>query len=124
MNVAFTHPVDPERFEKKISLQLFERITDTMEEEQGKARFTVVYDKLRLNAYIHSEQLPVPDKAGRLAIRIEPGVTAVRGGNENQERLETQCRSARPLQPRSCSRWRCRSPRTSGRSRARRWSSR
>ena len=49
----------------------------------------MVYDKLRLNAYIHSEQLPVPDKAGRLAIRIEPGVAAARGGNETKERLES-----------------------------------
>jgi hypothetical protein len=67
--------VDPERFEKRVSLTLFERVTDTMEEERGKTAFTVVYDKLRLNAYIHSSQ-PVPNKVGRLTIRIDSGLRA------------------------------------------------
>ena len=88
VTVHFTHPVDPERFEKRISLTLFERVTDTLEKERDKAPFTVIYDKLHLNAYIHSGQLAVPDKVGRLDIRIEPGVRAARGGNETQSPLE------------------------------------
>ncbi|HEY0342362.1 MAG TPA: MG2 domain-containing protein, partial [Steroidobacteraceae bacterium] len=88
VTVTFTHPVDPERFEKRVSLTLFERLTDTMEKDHGKAPFTVVYDKLHLNAYIHSSQLEVPQKTGRLAIRIEPGLRAARGGNETQAALE------------------------------------
>lgn len=88
-NVSFTHPVNPELFEKRVSLTLFEKVTDTMEKEKGKARFTVVYDKLRLHAYVYSEELPVPDKAGRLAIRIDPGVAAMRGGNATKEKLES-----------------------------------
>jgi uncharacterized protein YfaS (alpha-2-macroglobulin family) len=87
VTVTFTHPVDPERFEKRVSLTLFERVTDTMEKERGKTAFTVLYDKQRLNAYIHSSQLAVPDKRGRLAIRIEPGVRAARGGNETDAQL-------------------------------------
>ena len=89
VTVSFTHPVDPERFEKSVSLTLFERVTDTMEKENGKTPFTVVYDKLHLNAYIHSSQLAVPQKAGRLAIRIAPGVRAARGGNETPAALES-----------------------------------
>ena len=89
VTVHFTHPVDPERFEKRISLTLFERLTDTLEKERDKTPFTVIYDKQHLNAYIHSGQLAVPDKLGRLAIRIEPGVRAARGGNETQTALET-----------------------------------
>ena len=89
VSVHFTHPVDPERFEKRVSLELFERVTDTLEQERGKTPFTVIYDKLHLNAYIHSSQLAVPNKAGRLDIRIEPGVRAARGGNETEGVLET-----------------------------------
>jgi hypothetical protein len=55
---------------------LFERVTDTMEKDRGKTPFTVIYDKLHLHAYIHSSQLAVPQKVGRLAIRIEPGLRA------------------------------------------------
>jgi uncharacterized protein YfaS (alpha-2-macroglobulin family) len=89
VTVDFTHPVDPERFEKSVSLTLFERVTDTMEKERGKTPFTVIYDKLHLHAYIHSSQLAVPQKVGRLAIRIEPGLRAVRGGNETKSALES-----------------------------------
>ena len=89
VTVHFTHPVDPERFEKRVSLTLFERLTDSLEKEHDKTAFTVIYDKPHLNAYIHSGQLAVPDKVGRLAIRIEPGVRAARGGNETQAAIET-----------------------------------
>jgi alpha-2-macroglobulin len=85
--VTFSHPVDAERFEKRISLTLFERITDTLEKDRGKTPFTVIYDKQRLSAYIHSGQLAVPEKMGRLAIRIEPGLRAARGGHETESPL-------------------------------------
>ncbi|HMK87129.1 MAG TPA: hypothetical protein VK437_14305, partial [Steroidobacteraceae bacterium] len=88
VSVAFTHPVDPERFEKRVSLKLYERVTDTMEQERSQPSFTVVYDKLRLNAYIHSGQLAVPSKEGRLALHIEPGLSAAHGGNESESPLD------------------------------------
>ncbi len=84
--------MDPERFEKRISSSFFEQLTDTMEESRGKVPFTVVYDKLRLNAYIHSSQLDVPNKTGRLAIRVDSGLRAARGGNETPNRIETSTR--------------------------------
>jgi uncharacterized protein YfaS (alpha-2-macroglobulin family) len=89
VTVHFSHPVDPERFEKRISLTLFERLTDSLEKERDKTPFTVIYDKPHLNAYIHSGQLAVPDKLGRLAVRIGPGVRAARGGNDTPGALET-----------------------------------
>ena len=88
-NIAFTHPVDPESFEKRVRLQMFDRVTDKIEKELAAPTHTVVYDKLKLNAYVHSAQLEVPPKAGRLNITIEPGVHAARGGNETREKLTT-----------------------------------
>ena len=38
---------------------------------------------------MHSGQVEVPAKAGRLHIAIEPGVHAARGGNETREKLAT-----------------------------------
>jgi uncharacterized protein YfaS (alpha-2-macroglobulin family) len=90
VSVAFSHPVDPERFEKHISLRLHERVTNTIDTDLGTTPFTVVYDKLRLNAYIHSSQIAVQNKAGWLGIRIDAGVRAARGGNETPERMETR----------------------------------
>ena len=89
VTVTFSHPVDPEQFEKRVNLRLFEKVTDKSEEDRGPTQFTVVYDKLRLNAYIHSALLAVQNKPSRLRVRVEPGVRAVRGGNEIDTRLES-----------------------------------
>ena len=89
VTVTFSHPVDPEQFEKRINLTLLERVTDTIEKDAGKTPFTVIYDKLRLTAYIHSALLAVQNKEGRLRIRIDPGVRAARGGNETESRMES-----------------------------------
>jgi uncharacterized protein YfaS (alpha-2-macroglobulin family) len=89
VTVTFSHPVDPERLEKRINLTLFERVTDTIDKDAGRTPFTVIYDKLKLTAYIHSALLAVQNKEGRLRIRIEPGVRAARGGNETETRMES-----------------------------------
>ncbi len=89
VTVSFSHPVDPVQLEKRISLRMFERVTDTREEDRGSTPFTVVYDRIRMNAYIHSALLPVQNKPGRLRVRIEPGVRAARGGNETRSRMES-----------------------------------
>jgi uncharacterized protein YfaS (alpha-2-macroglobulin family) len=85
--VNFSHPVEPESFEKRIRLKMFNKVTDAVEKEMAAPGYTVIYDKHKLNAFVHSAQLEVPAKAGRLQITIEPGTRAARGGNESRERL-------------------------------------
>ncbi|HEY6641102.1 alpha-2-macroglobulin [Povalibacter sp.] len=85
--VAFTHPVDPANFEKRVRLQMFDRVTDKTEKELAAPAHTIVYDKLKLNAYVHSAQLEVPPKSGRLRITIAPGVQSARGGNSTRQPL-------------------------------------
>ncbi|MET0534446.1 MAG: hypothetical protein ABW171_09500, partial [Steroidobacter sp.] len=63
-SVSFTHPVDPESFERRVRLKMFNKVTDTIEKELAEPKFTVIYDKLKLNAFVHSAQLEVPPKAG------------------------------------------------------------
>ncbi|HEY5760936.1 MAG TPA: alpha-2-macroglobulin [Steroidobacter sp.] len=86
-SISFTHPVDPESFEKRVKLKMFNKVTDTIEKELTAPTYTVIYDKLKLNAFVHSAQLEVPPKAGRLQITIEPGTRAARGGNESKDTL-------------------------------------
>ena len=86
--VSFTHPVDPESFERRVRLKMFNKVTDTIEKELAEPKFSVIYDKLKLNAFVHSAQLEVPPKAGRLQIVIEPGTHAARGGNESKAELK------------------------------------
>lgn len=87
--VTFTHPVDPEKFEKRVRLEMFDRVTDTLEKKLAAPAHTIVYDKHKLNAYIHSAQLEVPPKAGRLQLTIAAGVQAARGGNTTKEPLQS-----------------------------------
>jgi len=87
VTVNFSHPADTTDFESRIKLDLFNKITDADEEEVGKPAFTVQYDKYKLQAFIHSEQLAVPAKQGRLAVEIGAGLRAARGGNKTAEAL-------------------------------------
>ncbi len=54
----FTHPVDQAVLEKKITFNLNSMAGNTKEERP--LNYTVSYDQLKLNAYIHSENLIVP----------------------------------------------------------------
>jgi alpha-2-macroglobulin len=41
VNIAFTHPVDPESFERRVRLAMFERVNDGIEKELTVPTFTV-----------------------------------------------------------------------------------
>ncbi|MBL8269960.1 alpha-2-macroglobulin, partial [Steroidobacter sp.] len=86
-SINFSHPVDLASFEKRVKLKMFNKVTDTVEKELAAPTYTVIYDKLKLNAFVHSAQLEVPPKAGRLQVTIEPGTRAARGGNESKDTL-------------------------------------
>lgn len=90
ITVNFAYPVEPAEFERRVELRMFNRLTDEQEEDLGPAPFSVVYDKLKLNAYIHSGKLQTPDKSGRLALTIERGLRAAGGGNVTDAELKAE----------------------------------
>jgi hypothetical protein len=62
--VRFSHPVNTAEFEKRLVLT-YDQACSTSFFSVGKCaseKFTVSYDKLRLNATVQSEPLPVPEK--------------------------------------------------------------
>jgi alpha-2-macroglobulin len=71
----FTHPVDPVVLKKKITLKLNNAAGNA--KEQKALNFTIIYDKLKLNAYIHSEILPVPHDNQIANLTVEEDVKAV-----------------------------------------------
>ena len=79
--VTFTHPVDTADFEKRIKLKQEGKSSGFFGIGAEETKFRVSYDKLRLNAYIHSEPLPIPAKDLRLDLTIDSGVRAAQGGN-------------------------------------------
>jgi uncharacterized protein YfaS (alpha-2-macroglobulin family) len=86
--LLFTQPVDAAALEKRVQLKLYAKVSDTLEEEQSPApTYTLTYDKLKLHAYVHTSQLAVLPKGGRVELRIDKGLRALRGGNETSEPL-------------------------------------
>ena len=87
--VSFSHPVDTGQFEKRVSL-LVESDAVYLGLRPDSRRYTVLYDKFKLAAHIHSAPLAMPRDSTPMTLRIDKGVRAARGGNETKDRLESQ----------------------------------
>lgn len=75
-NLSFSHPVDTAGFEKHIELNLI-----GPKGQKIAQKFVVNYDKLKLNAWVHSAPLPAPPKdSTTLEYSIGKGVAAAAGG--------------------------------------------
>ena len=91
-DVQFTHPVDPAEFERRIEVRLAGQKEGVLGVGRETTPFTVVYDKLRLNASIHTASLPIPKEPTALEVHIDAGVRAARGGNRTDAPLTAGAR--------------------------------
>ena len=82
-DVRFTHPVDPVGFERNIELRLAGQTEGVLGVGRQTTPFTVVYDKLKLNASVHSAALAIPKDPTELRLQIGAGLRAARGGNRS-----------------------------------------
>ena len=79
-DVNFTHPVNSAELEKRIELKLAGQTEGIWGVGRERTKFTVSYDKLKLNAYIHSENLSTPQEDSSIELKLEKGATATRAG--------------------------------------------
>ena len=86
--VQFTHPVDANQFEQRVSLALA-KDAEYLGLKPDSRSYTVAYDKFKLFAYIHSAALAMPRDDTPMTLRVEKGVRAARGGNGTKDRLES-----------------------------------
>ena len=84
--VKFTHPVDADQLEPRVSLAVAKDAA-YLGLTPDSRHFTVVYDKFRLAAFIHSAALTMPRDDTPMTLQIDKGVRAARGGNGTAERL-------------------------------------
>jgi hypothetical protein len=84
--VKFSHPVDPEQLEKRVSLAVA-KDAEYLGLTPDSRHFTVTYDKFKLSAFIHSAALAMPRDDTPMTVNIEKGVHAARGGNATGQRL-------------------------------------
>lgn len=79
-NIRFSHPVQPAEFEKRVLLVYGYPVNTLLDAAEPNTKFTVTYDKFKLNASVQSETLAIPQQASTMLMRITAGVPAQRGG--------------------------------------------
>ena len=80
INLNFSHPVDGLKLEKSITLKIRSAQKGLLDFGGDSTPFVVSYDKLKLNAYIHSATLNIPKDDSVLDVTISEGLKAARGG--------------------------------------------
>ncbi|MBN2244566.1 MAG: hypothetical protein JW755_01845, partial [Candidatus Aminicenantes bacterium] len=90
--VKFSHPVEPEEFEKNISLLLQEEEKKVSVKDLKPYNFTVSYDKFYGEAYVHSDPITIPEKDGFMRLIIAKGVQSSRGGPSTKTEITGQAR--------------------------------
>jgi hypothetical protein len=85
--VTFSHPVDAVEFEKRVSMRM---VTDKdgVPGEPKNYGFKVTYDKLKLNAYVHSEPIAIPERDSVVHVVVDAGVRAAAGGPPSAGKVE------------------------------------
>ena len=78
---GFTHPVNTAELEKRVELRLAGQAEGVLGVGRETTKFTVVYDKLKLSAYVHSVSLPIPKESTTLNVVLSKGLVAQAGGN-------------------------------------------
>ena len=80
INLNFSHPVDTVKLEKSIALKMRSAQKSLLDFASDSTPFVVSYDKLKLNAYIHSATLNIPKDDSVLDVTVNEGLKAARGG--------------------------------------------
>jgi len=87
ISLNFSHPVSTAELEKRIELRLTGQSAGMLGVGKQTTKFTISYDKLKLNAYIHSAALPIPKEDTVLTVTVDKGVVAARGGKASDQVL-------------------------------------
>jgi len=85
--LSFSHPVNTAELEKRIELRLAGQSAGILGVGRQITKFTITYDKLKLNAYVHSAPLPAPKEETTLIVTVDRGVISARGGRPTEEAL-------------------------------------
>ena len=85
IQLKFSHPVDGKSLEDAIKLTLKNRTEDASQDK--KLNFTISYDKLKLNAFVHSEALPIPTYDQQVVLEVSGKVKAENAQATNRDPL-------------------------------------
>ncbi|MCP3141496.1 alpha-2-macroglobulin [Pyxidicoccus xibeiensis] len=78
--LTFSHPVDSATLVRKLSLRMPQEKTSLLGTDYREIPLTVTYDKLKGQAYVQSDLMPIPDRDTSVKLVLDSGVSASRGG--------------------------------------------
>ena len=79
-DLNFSHPVNTAELEKRIELKLAGQTEGIWGLGRERTKFTLSVDKLKLNAYVHSENLSTPQEDSSIELVVAKGAIAARAG--------------------------------------------
>ncbi|HYM62143.1 MAG TPA: MG2 domain-containing protein, partial [Thermoanaerobaculia bacterium] len=88
--ITFTHPADVADLEKHLNLHMESAAPGLFGTAPQSDKYTVTYDKFKLNAYVHSAPIPIPLKDTSMVITIDAGIHSARGGQPTDKKIERQ----------------------------------
>ena len=88
--LTFSHPVDVADFEKRVTLRLKDQGEGILGLGGERFKSRVTYDKLKGNAYIHSDPIAIPPKDTSMTIIVDAGARAAQGGPGLSKKVEKE----------------------------------
>ncbi|MDP2827401.1 MAG: alpha-2-macroglobulin [Sulfuricellaceae bacterium] len=80
----FSHPVNPADFEKRVQLAY---VAAGSSLAGASSKFTLVFDKFKMNATLQSEPLAIPATNSAMVLKIAAGAMAQRGGRPTEKEI-------------------------------------
>lgn len=87
LTVTFSHPVNTREFERRVAMELRAATVGMLGVSTERLKFVVSYDKLKLNANVHSQPLSIPAKDATVGIVIAAGVRPEDEGEATADKL-------------------------------------
>ncbi|WP_051711147.1 alpha-2-macroglobulin family protein [Andreprevotia chitinilytica] len=84
--IHFSHPADTQKLKDAITLKLGGGLSY---QDSSAPPFALSFDKLKLNAYVHSASLNIPREDTQLKLTVAKGITAARGGSGTTDAIES-----------------------------------
>ena len=89
VTLRFSHPVDPRSLEQNFSLRRAGGAGGLFRDRGAPLAFQASYDETRLQAYLHSKPLEMPEQASEVQVRLGTGVVSSLGGPALEQPLES-----------------------------------
>ncbi len=84
--LSFNYPIDPESLKNKIFIQL-QTIKNTF---KHSFQYEITFDKFKRTAYLHSENITLPDEERYMELLLYKGIAAANGPSKTTENIKRE----------------------------------